>query len=118
MVALKEFTQTATTQLILKETQYSNLINLSHQHNYRVPCSLNGYQCNQIIIFFFFNCDTFSKVKRRERGVTGAASDAHGDADGRLPYPLFTVACQLILQVLGLQLELGPLLDLLLALSR
>lgn len=42
----------------------------------------------------------------------------HGDANGRLPYPLFTVARQLILQVLGLQLQLGPLLDLLLALSR
>lgn len=51
-------------------------------------------------------------------GVTGAASHAHGDADGRLPYPLFTVACQLILQVLGLQLQLGPLFDLLLALRR
>lgn len=42
----------------------------------------------------------------------------HGDANGRLLYPLFTVARQLILQVLGLQLQLGPLLDLLLALSR
>lgn len=48
----------------------------------------------------------------------GAASHVQSDADGRLPYPLFTVACQLVLQVLGLQLQLGPLLDLLLALSR
>lgn len=33
-------------------------------------------------------------------------------------YPLLTVACQLILQVLGLQLQFGPLLDLLLPLHR
>lgn len=51
-------------------------------------------------------------------GVVGAASRVQSDADGRLPYPLFAVACQLVLQVLGLQLELGPLLDLLLALGR
>lgn len=68
-------------------------------------------------VFAFLNCDTF-KCKCRGRSVTAAPSYVHGDADGRLPYPLFTVACQLILQVLGLQLQLGPLLDLLLALCR
>lgn len=61
-------------------------------------------------------------VQRKRRGggdsVVGATSRVQSDADRRLPYPLFAVACQLVLQVLGLQLELGPLLDLLLALGR
>lgn len=50
--------------------------------------------------------------------LAGAASHVQSDAHRRLPYPLFAVACQLVLQVLGLQLQLGPLLDLLLALGR
>lgn len=57
-------------------------------------------------------------MERGRGSFAGAASRVESDADGRLPYPLFTVACQLVLQVLGLQLELGPLLDLLLALGR
>lgn len=51
-------------------------------------------------------------------GGVGATSRVQRDAHGMLSYPLLAIACQLILQVLGLQLKLSPLLYLLLAFCR